>query len=77
MFAQCTNTISYGSATAPTNGASVTISTVQYATEYATISSVAASTVYQSTSSIATDFLTVRKGTYNGAVIASGTTPLT
>lgn len=76
-FSQCTNTVAYGSATAPSNGASVTITTLQYATEYATISSVAASTVYQSTSSIATDYLTVRKGTYDGTVIASGVTPLT
>ncbi len=76
-WAQCTNTSAYGTVTAPTGGASVTISTVQYATEYATINSVAAEAFYTSTSSIATDFLTVRQGTYNGTVIASGVTPLT
>lgn len=74
--AQCTNTTAYGTVTAPTAGATATITTAQYATEYATINTVAAATTYRSTSSIATDFLTVHQGSYNGPVIAFGLTPL-
>jgi hypothetical protein len=72
---QCTNTSAYGSATAPASGC-VTITTAQYAGEYATISGVAATTGYQSTSSVSTDYITIREGAYNGTLIASGTTPL-
>jgi hypothetical protein len=75
-LAQCTNTSSYGSATAPVSG-TVTITTIQYAGEYATISSVVAGTNYVSTSSIATDFITIHSGTYDGPVVAYGLTPLT
>lgn len=74
--AQCNNTTPYGSATAPAPGNSVTITTVQYAGEFATINGVAASTPYQSTSSVATDFFTVRQGTPAGPVIAFGVQPL-
>jgi len=77
IFGQCTNTSPYGSATAPTGGGSVTISTCNYASEYAPIYSVVAGATYIATSSVTTDFITVRQGTYNGAVIAYGTTPLT
>ncbi len=74
-IAQCTNTSSYGTSTAPTTG-SVTITTCQYAGEYATISSVVAGVSYTSTSSVATDYITIRSGTYDGPVVASGVTPL-
>lgn len=74
-FSQCTNSSSYGSATAPASGCTQ-ITTIQYATEYATISSVVAGTAYKSTSSITTDFLTVRQGSYNGPCVAAGVTPL-
>lgn len=74
-YGQCTNSSSYGSATAPVAG-SVTITTCQYAGEYAPIYSVVSGTTYQSTSDVATDFITIHRDTYDGAVVASGTTPL-
>jgi hypothetical protein len=77
VYAQCTNTSSFGSATAPAVGNSVTIATNQWATEYATISSVVSTATYISASSNASDYITIRQGTFNGPVIAHGTTPLT
>lgn len=76
-YSQCTNTTAYGTITAPTSGSTETISTIQYATEYATINSVAASTTYISESSISTDYITIRQGSSDGPVIDYGTTPLT
>ncbi len=73
---QCTNTSSYGSATAPTTG-SVNFSTCSYASEYSTLNSVVAGTVYRCSSSIATDFITIRSGSSAGPVVASGKGPLT
>jgi hypothetical protein len=72
----CTNTSPFGIASAPTGGATITISTCNYASEYNEITAVAASTTYNSTSSVPTDYITVRQGTFNGPVIAAGTTPL-
>ncbi len=75
-WGQCTNTSSYGGGVAPTAGNTLTLSTCQYASEYAPVTGVAASTSYQSTSSAATDFITVRRGSSGGTVIASGVQPL-
>ncbi len=74
--AQCTNTSSYGSATAPSTYTTVSISTCTYQSEYNTINSVVAGNTYQSTYSLG-GCITVHSGTYNGPVVASGTTPLT
>jgi hypothetical protein len=60
----------------PTTG-TVTITTIQYAGEYATISSVVAGSTYVSASSIVTDYITIHSGTYDGPVVAYGLTPLT
>ncbi|MGR6086655.1 MAG: GEVED domain-containing protein [Arcticibacter sp.] len=77
-MAQCTNTSSYGSATAPaTTPASVNFSTCSYAGEYSTLSSVVAGTTYRVSSSVATDYITVRSTTSGGAVVAAGVSPLT
>ncbi len=73
--AQCNNLSPFGTAAAPVN-ASVTVTTCQFAGEYHTITGCAASTNYSSASSVATDFITVRRGTPGGPVVASGTTPL-
>jgi hypothetical protein len=73
---QCTNTSSYGAATAPTAG-SVNFSTCSYASEYSTLSSVVAATVYRCSSSVLTDFITIHSGSYAGPVVASGKGPLT
>jgi hypothetical protein len=72
----CTNAIAFGSTNAPTGGATITISTCNYATEYNTINAVPAATSYVSASSVATDYITVRQGTSGGTVIAAGLTPL-
>jgi hypothetical protein len=72
----CTNTSPFGTAVAPTSGATVTVSTCNFASEYNEITGVAAATTYISASSVATDYITVRQGTFNGTVIAAGTTPL-
>ncbi|MDO9001134.1 MAG: T9SS type A sorting domain-containing protein [Bacteroidota bacterium] len=75
--AQCTNTAQFGTATAPAQGNSVTITTCIFAGEYSTINSVVSGNTYSSTSSIAGDIITIRSGTSNGPVVAFGTTPLT
>lgn len=73
---QCSNTSSYGSATAPTAG-STNFSTCSYGGEYSTLNSVVAGTAYRCASSIATDFITIRQGSAGGPIIASGVGPLT
>jgi hypothetical protein len=75
-FSQCTNGSQYGGTSAPTGGGSNTISSCNYASEYAPITGIVAATDYQITSSIATDFITVHQGTFNGPVIAFGVQPL-
>lgn len=75
--ADCLNTTSYGTATAPTSGCqSVTISTCNFAGEYATVTGVVSGRTYLLASSIATDYLTIRQGTSNGIIIAQGITPV-
>lgn len=71
----CTNTSSYGSATAPSTPTSVIISTCQFQSEYSTIYSCNAGQTYQSAYNLG-GFITVRSGTYNGTVVASGNSPL-
>lgn len=72
---QCTNTISYGSATAPTGAAAVNISTCNYQTEYSTISSVVGGSTYSLTNSSG-GCITVHSGTPNGPVVTFGLSPL-
>lgn len=71
----CTNTDPYGSATAPTDSDPIEISTCQYQEEYNTISSVVAGETYVSDLDCG-GFITVRSGSYNGTVVASGAAPL-
>lgn len=73
----CNNTSSWGTASAPTTATPVTITTSIWAGEYSTINNAIAGNTYIFTSSIATDYLTVRQGTPDGATIGCGTTPLT
>lgn len=74
-FGQCTNGSPYGSAAAPTNTTTVTISTCTYQSEYNTITGVAAGASYQSTYNLG-GCITVHQGTWNGPVVAWGPTPL-
>jgi hypothetical protein len=71
----CINTTSYGSATAPTTPTSLVINYCQYQTEYNTIYSCIVGRTYQSAYNLG-GFITVRSGTFNGTVIASGNAPL-
>ena len=71
----CTNILSFGSATAPTTNTTLTISTCQDQDEYSTISSIVSGSTYIFNYS-AGGYITVRSGTYNGTVVASGNAPL-
>ncbi len=73
---QCNNTSSFGSATAPAQGASLTVTTCQYGGEYCTISSVVSGNTYSTGSSVSTDFFTIRSGSSSGPVVAFGQSPL-
>ncbi|HRO08745.1 MAG TPA: GEVED domain-containing protein, partial [Saprospiraceae bacterium] len=73
----CTNTSQYGSATAPTAPCvEVNFTTCQYEGEYAVMSGAVAGTTYTFSAGVATTYITVRSGTYNGAVVAEGVQPL-
>lgn len=76
LYAQCTNGSAYGTATAPAAGATITITSCQYASEYATVNSVAAATSYISATNFAGAYFTVHQGTPGGPVIAFGAAPL-
>jgi len=71
----CINTTAYGSATAPSTPTTVIISSCQFQSEYSPIYSCIAGRTYQSAYNLG-GFITVRSGTYNGTVVASGNTPL-
>ncbi len=69
--AQCTRTSSYGSGTASgTCGASVTLSSCNWATEYATIFNVVAGRTYRVNSSISSDWVTIRHTTSSGTMVS-------
>ncbi len=71
----CTNTTLYGSAIAPSTPTTVIISTCQFQGEYSPIYSCIAGQTYQSAYNLG-GFITVRSGTFNGTVVASGNAPL-
>jgi hypothetical protein len=73
---QCTNTVAFGTATAPTGTTATTISSCTYQTEYNTVNSVVAGNSYTSTYSLG-GCITIRSGSFNGPVVATGNTPLT
>ncbi len=75
---QCTNTFQYPYAPfpAPTYVPYV-ITIYQYQGDYNQMTGVVAGSNFTSTASIAGTYITVRFGTYNGTVVATGTTPLT
>jgi hypothetical protein len=75
-YSQCIGTSGFGGGTAPLPGATLVMSTCNFADDYTTVTSVIAGNSYQVTSSVSTDFITVRQGSFNGAVVASGTQPL-
>jgi len=76
-LSQCTNTSSYGSATASTvAGTSVSISGCNYQTEYSTVGGFVAGSSYTLTNSSG-GCITVHSGSNSGPVVSFGTTPLT
>lgn len=72
---QCTNTTAFGTVAAPTNNAPLTISTCTYQSEYNTITGIVAGQTYSVGSSCG-GYVTVRRTTYNGVVVANGNAPL-
>ena len=73
----CTNTVASGSADAPLDGSSVTITTCTFAGEFAVITAVAASTSYiSSVTGGSGNYITIRSGTFDGPLIAYGFSPL-
>ncbi len=74
--AQCTNTTSWGSATAPSTPSTIQISSCNYQTEYNTISGIVSGNTYTITNSCG-GYITVRKNTSGGTVVSSGNAPLT
>ncbi len=74
----CTNTTMYPSTSfaAPAGGTTYNISTCNFAGEYNQMTGAVAGNTFISTASTAGTYITVRAGTYNGAVVANGTTPL-
>ena len=73
--AQCTNATPFGTAAAPANNTPLTISTCTYQSEYNTVTGLVAGATYTVTSSCG-GYITVRLGTFNGALVANGNTPL-
>ena len=78
LFAQCTNNSQYGSATLNTLVVNVVtqISSCSYAGEYSPLNNGVAGATYTVASS-AGDYITIRQGSYNGAVVAYGISPVT
>ena len=77
--AACLNSTMYptSSFAAPAPGSSAyQISTCQYQSEYNHMTGAPAGNTFTSTASFAGTYITVRAGTYNGTVVAAGTTPL-
>lgn len=70
-YAQCNHTASFGSATVSgtCNGA-VTISSSQWAGEYATLSGIVEGRTYRVNSSVTDDWVTIRRGTPGGTVVS-------
>lgn len=75
-FGQCQNGTAFGSATINPAGTVSTISSCSFAGEYSTLNGAVNGQTLRVTSSVATDFVTIRSGSFNGPVIASGVTPL-
>lgn len=76
VHSQCTNTLGFGSVSILPGGTVSLISTCNFAGDYSTLNNAVAGQTLRIESSVSTDFITVRSGTFNGPVVASGLTPL-
>jgi hypothetical protein len=74
----CVNTSQwpFSPVTAPTTATPITITTCAFAGDYSIINNAQSGFTYTITASVGTTFMTVRQGSVNGPVIASGTSPL-
>jgi len=72
---QCTNAIPFATVAAPTTPTPLTISTCTYQTEYNTITGIVAGQTYTIGNSCG-GYITVRRTTFNGVVVALGNAPL-
>jgi hypothetical protein len=73
----CTNTMAYGTQSLPVfGGISYTTVACQFAGEYSVWSGAVVGTPYIAMTTVATDWITVRRGTSNGSVVAVGLSPL-
>ena len=75
LMGQCTNGTAFGTVAAPTSSTPVTISACTFQTEYNTITGVVAGSTY-SVSCSCGGYVTVRRGTFNGPVVAMGNSVL-
>ena len=77
-FAQCLNSSQFGTVTAPTNSTPITITTCAFAGEYSTVNNCVAGNSYTFNATGGTgNFITIRQGTFNGAVLGFGNAPQT
>lgn len=74
--AQCTFTSGFGVTTIDPAGTAKTLSTCSFAGEYSTANGATARQQLRFATSVTTDYITIRSGTYDGAVVAYGQTPL-
>ena len=71
----CINTNSYGNVSALLNNTPLTIETCQDQSEYSTISNIVLGNTYQFGYNLG-GWITIRSGTYDGVILASGNAPL-
>jgi hypothetical protein len=72
----CSNGAAFGTGTAPSGSTPVNITTCAFAGEYSTINSVVAGRTYRSSTS-PSGWITIRRGSPSGVVVAAGPSPLT
>jgi len=72
----CLNSDPWGNVTMPDNNTEITITTIQWAGDYAAIT-ITETGSYRFTSSNPLDFLTLRRDTYDGMCVQKGLTPIT
>jgi hypothetical protein len=76
-WSQCLNSDAFGTATAPTSPAPITITTCAFAGEFSTVNGAVAGETYLFTGSGgAGNYLTIRQGTSGGTVLAHGPSPV-
>lgn len=73
---ECTFNSSFGSGAISLDGAEVQLSSCSFAGEFSTITGAVNGQTLRFTSSVATDYVTIHSGSYNGPVVAAGSTPL-